>query len=276
MASAEEKNCFKVLLGPAGVPHSSKAPDTISGILRVAELGLQAMEVEFVRGVHMNMPTAKVVGEAAKAAGVSLSVHAPYYVNLCSDDRKIYEASKKRILDSAELAGAMGAWIVALHPGYYSGMDPALAADRIGNACKEMVPHVPKGVMLGLETGGRMAAFGTLKETVDLCKKSKGCVPVVDFAHVYARQGGKIDYKQVLEIVSPLGLKMLHSHFSNIEFTDKGERRHLPVDHSPPFAPLAKEIILKKQNITLISESPLLEEDSIRMKKTLARSGYAF
>ncbi|MFN4133105.1 MAG: TIM barrel protein, partial [Candidatus Hadarchaeales archaeon] len=93
-----------ICLGPAGVPLSSKDRSTIGGLSHIASLGLNAMEVEFVRGVAMSNEMAQEVGEVARKLGIVLSVHCPYFINLCSDDRKKIEASKKRILDSAERA----------------------------------------------------------------------------------------------------------------------------------------------------------------------------
>jgi deoxyribonuclease IV len=267
---------FEVLLGPAGIPHSAKGGDTASGVRRVAEIGLGAMEIEFVRGVHMGKEAAEEVGNAAKQCKVSLSVHAPYFINLCSDDRKVLSASKRRILESCERAHDMGARIVAFHPGFYMGLEKEEAYSRVLSACEDMRKSVPKGVLLGLETAGKHSSFGSVEEIVSICKSVKVCAPVVDFAHLYARGNGSIDYGGVLRAFAKLRLGMLHSHFSNIEFWDKGERQPLPLDHSPPFLPLAKEIARMKTNITLICESPLLEEDALRMKEDLERIGYEF
>jgi len=264
-----------IFLGPAGIPASAKGSGAVEGIRRVAELGLNAMEVEFVYGVNMQTQTAKEVGAAAKDAGVRLSIHAPYYVNLCTDDRAKLAASKKRIMDSVERGEAMDADVVVFHPGFYGKLEKAEAFDRVAAACAELADNAPRGVRLGLETTGKSGAFGTLDEVVDVCKSVHGCVPVVDFAHIYARNGGKIDYAAVLDALKPLKLSHVHSHFSGIEYTAKGERNHMPIG-KPPFKPLAEKIVKRKIGITLVCESPLLEMDALKMKRVFEQLGHGF
>ena len=107
-----------LLFGTAGVPISSPSRDTASGIARVHELGLEAMEIEFVRGVRMGMAKAREVRGVAERLGIALSVHAPYYINLNSPDKDKLAASVQRILDSARVGYACGARDVVFHPGY--------------------------------------------------------------------------------------------------------------------------------------------------------------
>jgi len=261
----------KIFLGPAGTPTISK-DGTLEAISDIVKLGLNAMEVQFTYGVRMSRPLAKQVNEAAKGK-VLLSVHAPYYINLCTEDRKKLEASKKRILESMDRAITMGAQVVNFHPGFYGKLIEEEAFERVKEVCEELAT---KEAMLGLETTGKHTAFGTLEETVKLCKQVKYCIPVIDFAHIFARNYGKIDYGKIFDAINPLKLKHIHCHFSNIEFTEKGERRHLVLDDQPPFEPLAKEILKRKLNITIISESPVLEQDSLQMKKIFEKFGYNF
>lgn len=265
----------KIFLGPAGIPTMVKG-GTFDGVKGVAKLGLDAMEVQFTHGVRMGMNLAKDVGKVAKNHNVLLSVHAPYYINLCTNDKDKLEASKKRMIDSVVRAEAMGAYVVVFHAGFYGKLEKDEAFNRVLRACKEIVKITPRNVKLGLETGGKSESFGTLDEIVSICKKLKGCVPVIDFAHIYARQVGKIDYKEVLDTVKTLRLKHLHTHFSNIEYTAKGERSHLSLDHRPSFEPLAKEILKRKLQITIISESPILEQDSLKMKSIFEKLGHKF
>jgi deoxyribonuclease-4 len=105
--------------GTAGIPISSPKRDTVSGIKRVAELGLNAMEVEFVRGVRMGVESAKKIKEIAGKLNVSLSTHAPYFINLASEDREKRKKSIGFITNTARIADALGAKIVVFHPGYY-------------------------------------------------------------------------------------------------------------------------------------------------------------
>ncbi len=268
---------MKIHLGPAGIPITSKGSSTIDGIKRVAELGLDAMEIEFVRGVHMGIEMAKSVGKIAKDLGIILSVHAPYFINLCNPEK--LEASKKRILDSCERAHYLGAWIVVFHPGYYGGLPKEKAFEYVEKACEEINETVEKNgwnVKLGLETTGKVSQFGTLEEEIKIHRKIRNCVPVVDFAHIFARNGGRIDFREVLEKLESLHLERCHTHFSNIEYTEKGERNHLTLDHKKPdFGELAKALIKSRiREITIISESPILEKDSLKMKEILKNIGY--
>jgi len=94
--------------GTAGVPNCSKDRSTVGGIRTIKELGLDAMEVQFVRGVRMNVERAREVRDVANSLGIELSVHAPYYINLASDEKIKQEQSKKRILDSCERGHHLG------------------------------------------------------------------------------------------------------------------------------------------------------------------------
>jgi deoxyribonuclease-4 len=272
---------MRILLGPAGIPSSSASNDTMSGIERVAELSLGAMEVEFVRGVQMGNDLAKEVGKVAAKLGIMLSVHAPYYINLCNSEK--IRDSKKRILDSCERAQHMGAWIVVFHPGYYGKLENAEALSMVTDACEEMSAVILENkwnVLLGLETTGKMSQFGTVDEILEVCSKVKKCVPVIDWAHLHAKYQGKADFRGILDKVIAAGFRKLHTHFSNIEFTEKGERRHLTIDHKQPDFKEVAETILKSEGsldrITIISESPVLEKDALVMKKDLEKLGHSF
>ncbi len=268
----------KIFLGPAGVPATSEKRDTISGVKRVHALGLSAMEVEFVRGVRMSGALAAEVGETASALGVELSVHAPYFINLSSDRAPVIEASKKRILETAERASIMGAKTIVIHAGYYGSLSSEQCYEKIKNELEVLSDDARKNnwnVLLGIETMGKMSQFAGLDDIVKICKEVKGCVPYVDWAHIFVRNNGNIDYAQILE---KLGAKHIRSHFSNVKKNAKGNYVdiHAPIDHAPAFEPLATAIMKEKRDITIISESPILEQDSLRMKRVFEKLGYKF
>lgn len=276
----------KIFLGPAGIPTITKG-GTVEGIKDVAKLGLNAMEIEFVRGVKMGNDLAKECGKVANELGIRLSIHAPYYINLSSNENEKIEASKKRILDSAEKGYLMGANVVVFHAGYYGKLTEEETYKKIKKACEEMLDQMKaegwNDVLLGLETTGKVSQWGTPEEIIKLCKELKGVTPVIDFAHIYARNVGRIDYGEILDKFDKLELKHVYCHFSCIEYspvgmTGKGnERYHLTLDKKKPdFEALAKEILKRKMNITIISESPILERDSLVMKKIFEKLGYKF
>lgn len=255
---------MNIKLGPAG--NCTSASSTEDSLKKVKELGLQAQEIEFVRGVYLDNRKAEKIGEIADELGIKLSIHAPYYVNLCSKEKK--EASMKRILDSAERGKKMGANVVVFHPGYYKDLSKDEAWDRVFEACREMNEEV-EDVNLGLETTGKHSQFGTLDEIIRIAEKLENCIPIIDFAHIYAKKYGEINYGEILDKVQKLEMEHLHTHFSNIEYTSKGEQKHLKLDGEPDFKPLAEEITSRDLDITIISESPILEKDSLKMKDIL-------
>ena len=275
---------MKIKIGTSGIPISTKGNSTIDGVKRISELNLNALECSFTHGIHMSLETAKQVGKVAKDLEVELSIHVPYFVNLASADKKIIEASKKRIIDSLERGVAMNASIVAAHAGYY-GKDKEKSIEMIFEACKEITELIEKNgwnIEFGLETMGKQASFGTLEEIIKLCKKLKHLVPYLDPAHLYARAGGQINYKDMFDKIEVLKLKQMHSHFSGIKYSLVGigrgnERYHVPIKEAgPSFEDFAKEILKRKIDITIISESPILEIDSLKMKDVFQKLGYKF
>ncbi len=268
----------KIKLGPSGIPQRCEG-SSIDGVLYVKKEGLQAMEVQFVRGVHMSNKMAMEVGEAAKQTGIELSIHAPYYINLASHKKKTIKESKQRIIDSMERAHYMGAKIVVVHAGYYGEHSKEKCHEIMIEQCKEIIGHVLDKkwrVKLGIETMAKKKSYGKLSEVLSLCSQVKQCVPVVDFGHMFAYNQGTIDYKEILDSIKKY--KHVHSHFSNMLKNKKGEYvdMHKPIDHEPDFRPLAKEILRRKQDITIISESPLTDLDSLKMKRIFEKMGYKF
>jgi len=266
-----------ILLGPAGSGGYSES--TMEGVQKLKGLGLQTLEVEFVRGVSMGIDLAKQIGAEAGRCGVPLSVHAPYFINLASKEAKKREESRKRILDSAERLHHMGGGPVVFHPAYFGGMEKEKVFQTAKDAILGMLATIKKNkwdnVQLAPETTGKHSALGSLEETIRLAKET-GCSLCVDFAHIFARNYGRIDYAEILDKLKPLKLPRIHSHFSGIEYTAKGERNHLVMDHSPPFKPLAEEILKRRLDITIISESPITYMDSQRMRKVFEGLGYRF
>jgi len=240
------------------------------GIQEINKLGLQALEVEFTYGVRMKNDEAKMVGELAKKLGIRLSVHGPYYINLASEDKSKIEASKKRILDSCEKAHYLGAKYVVFHAAFYGKHSKEecyqIVRKEVFDLQKTMKQKGWDDVSLAPETTGKGSQFGDLDELVRLAKET-GCHMCVDFAHLKARNNGKIDYDEVMQKIK--FMKHVHSHFSGIEWTEKGERRHLLTQDKD-----IKELLsaLKKHRIdaTIINESPDPFGDSVKSMKIRA------
>jgi deoxyribonuclease-4 len=229
-------------------------------------MGLDCMEVEFTYGVRMDPKSAKAVGILAREKGVRLSVHAPYYINLASEEKEKLAASKKRILDSCQRANAMGARNVAFHAGFYQTRTAGQTYERIKKAMIGLQKQIARRkwqVTLCPEVTGKPSQFGSLEELLHL-KKETGCGITVDFSHLYARQQGDIDYAAILKKLP----KKFHAHFSGIEYGPKGERKHIRT--TPEFfEPLARELVNCKPDITIISESPKPYEDAMMMQRVI-------
>lgn len=269
----------KVWLGPAGIPkYVKKAKDTADGVKAVKELGLNAMEVEFVQGVRMGADAAEKVGVVARELGVKLSVHAPYFINLCSDEKA--EASMKRLWDSVDRAHRMGAWIVVVHAAYYGKLGPDRCYEavktRLGELTDKMLDEGIDDVIIGVEITARNNQFGSVEEAFGLAKELKRVRPVVDWGHLYARNNGTIDYGSVLDLWrSTFGDEHMHTHFTSVKYRNgKYVDEHEPISiNMPPFEPLAEELSKRDISITLICESPLLDQDALLMKEILEKHG---
>ncbi|MBI4895569.1 MAG: TIM barrel protein [Candidatus Aenigmarchaeota archaeon] len=267
----------KIKLGPAGSPMAS----TFDGIAEVKRLGLQALEVQFTHGVRMSLDLAKQVGEESKKHGIRLSIHGPYYINLLSEDPQKIKDSKKRILDSCERGHFFGSkedpTSVVFHPAYYGKLSKETAFSIVLNEIEEMNEILKENKwnsVLCPETSGKHSAFGTLDEIIEISIKSKSHL-CVDLAHLYAKGMGKIDFSEVLNKLKKIK-HPIHFQFSGINYSDKGELNHLPLDNNPPFEPFAKELLDRKINCTIISESPITWKDSLKMKKIFEKLGYKF
>jgi deoxyribonuclease-4 len=171
---------------------------------------------------------------------------------------------------------------VVFHPAYFGGMDKEQVYQTTKAAILEMMDTIKErewNCMLAAETTGKHSALGSLEETIRLVSET-GCSCCIDFAHLYARNYGKIDYAEALDKLKPVMPKLgnrLHMHFSGIEYTQKGERNHITIDHDkPPFRPLAQEIMERGLDVTIISESPVTWQDSLVMRKVFEELGYEF
>ena len=251
-----------IRVGPAG----SSGLGNLMGVARCAEMGLDCMEVEFTYGVRMDLKSAKAVGKLAGEKGIQLSVHAPYYINLASEEKDKLAASKQRILDSCQRAHHMGARNVTFHAGFYQTRTADQTYARIEKAMTGLQKQIARRkwqVTLCPEVTGKPTQFGSLEELLRL-KKETGCGITVDFSHLYARHQGDIDYGRILKKLP----KQFHAHFSGIEYGPKGEKKHIRT--TPEFfEPLAGELVKRNPDVAIISESPKPYEDALMMKQVL-------
>ncbi len=271
---------MEILFGTAGVPLSSRERSTEAGVQRVKELGLDAMEVEFVHGVRMKEEKATKVAKIAHGENISLTCHAPYYINLNSRDQDKVVASKTRLLDTARIAKILGATSIIFHPAFYTEDKPENVLLKVlvelGELRKEL-DKVGNKVILRPETTGKPSQFGDLQETILLSKEIDGVLPCIDFSHLYARSNGGVntydDFCYVLnQIAEQLGDRWTnnaHFHISGIEYGLKGEKRHLIFkDSDLRFDEILKALLTFGIKGTVICESPNIEEDTLLLKQT--------
>lgn len=265
--------------GPAGMPIACKGKKLAEGIEYTAKEGLGAFEVEFVRGVRGKKEDWLEAKKTAERNDILLSCHAPYWTNCCSPIKEKQQIAIRNLIQTAQTAKLLGAYTIVFHPGYYQGQSPEQALKNCISALKEVINRMKEQglhCILGAETTGKESAFGSLQGNIELAKLLSEVRPVIDFAHLHARANGSIksreDYENILfEIKRQLGndyLKQLHCHFTEVEFSKKGERWHLPIGekNSPPFKPLAELIRQNSYKFTIISESPLLDKDALKMQ----------
>ena len=259
--------------GPAGYPQRSK--DSKDALNIIKEIGLDALEMEFVRGARMSGEKAKEIGNIANKLDIRLSAHAPYFVSFNSDTPETREKSVSWVMDTVRVAHNMGAYIVVIHAAQY-GKEPSKATDAVIrglNRCKEIMDDEGiKDVILGIETMGRQATWGTLSEIEEVMDSVSGTRPVLDVGHVHARYGGSLrtdkDMSSLTDEFFLLAGSMPHFHISCMQYTSKGERAHLPLSaKDPDMSLLANALKDCEKDCTFICESPLLEEDALVFKK---------
>ena len=248
----------------------------------VKELGLDCFEYSFGRGVNMSDKKALELGACFKNAGVEISVHAPYYVNLANPDEEMAQKSFGYILQSAEKVRLLGGKRVVFHPASQGKATREqavrLTEERLKRLCDEIYRAGLEDIMFCPETMGKLAQIGTVEEITEFCGIDKTLVPCVDFGHVNAREGGSLkterDYLDRLNfMIAKLGDKMknFHVHFSKIEYSEKGEVRHLTFEddkYGPEFEPLAAA--LKKTGLEpyIVCESAGTQDaDALKMRK---------
>lgn len=264
-----------IRIGPAGIPLSCKGRTNKDGIKYVhRELDLNAIEIQFVRGLYiMSDEEAQIIKDYSFENDVEVHVHAPYYVNLAGDGEEI-QMSFDKILRSARMADRIGAKTVVIHPGFYGEHSEKKTMRLIIKNSKKIIGILKKEkvkIKIGIETMGKQKVFGTIDEIVEICKNLKDIVPVIDLAHVHARGNGSLkerkDFEELFEKLKPLKLKHYLLHITGVLYEDGNEFYHLPIKKGDmPIAPLVEIILDNNYNVTLISESPLLEHDAIYIK----------
>lgn len=269
----------KLLFGTAGIPISAKGLGTEEGIKEVRNLGLGAMEMEFVRSINITKQKAPQVKKAAEKNNIVLTCHAPYFINLNSLEKAKLKASIYRILSSARIANLCGAWSVTFHAGFYQKTAKEETYRKIREAIKEISRTLKREgnkIWIRPETTGKESQFGNIDEILRLSQEFNNVMPCIDFAHVHARSNGKYNsYKEFCSILQLIetnlgkkGIENMHIHITGIAYGEKGEKHHLNLkDSDLKYKELIKALKDFKAKGVIISESPNIEGDAILTKR---------
>ncbi len=247
----------------AGYTASVNMPEWLAG------QGLTVYEYQCSRGAKIREETARSIGLKAAEYSIKLSIHAPYYISLATEDEKIAANTQQHFLKSLEVARWMGADRVVFHIGGPGKQERQTAMAKARYSFARMLEEAEKrgltGIYLAPETMGKRNQLGTLPEVLSLCKMSQWVIPAVDFGHLHAITGGLYttsqEYEEVFDSVGEsLGNEVacnLHIHFSKIEFTGAGEKRHWTFadPFGPPHEPLLETCAKRGFTPRIICES---------------------
>ena len=273
--------------GPAGNAESfSKVhKSSLAAPAWIAQQGLDCYEYQCGKGVHVGEDTARKLGEKAREAGIALSVHAPYFINLANPDPESRAKTTNYVLESCFVAQVMGAERIVIHSGALMKRNRQEALDIAKETLKQVLEACDRqgygNITLCPETMGKINQLGDLDEVLTLCTLDERLIPCIDFGHLYARSLGELEGEQacremldkVERVLGEERASRFHSHFSRIEFTPNGgEKRHRTfADHGgfgPDWTPLAREVARRGWSPTFICESAGTQaEDAVEMKR---------
>ncbi len=273
--------------GPAGNSDSfsKRYKSSLDAPGWIAELGLGCYEYQCGKGVHVGTDTARKLGQRAEQAGIALSVHAPYFINLANPDPDALQKTIGYITAACEVADAMGAGRIVIHSGALMKRTRREALDIALKSLKAVMAACDEGgyghIALCPETMGKINQLGDLDEVLELCTLDERLVPCIDFGHLYARSLGADDgqeaYCRMLDrvegVLGPERASRFHSHFSHIQFTPNGgEKCHRTFadddGYGPQWAPLAGEVARRGWSPTFICESAGTQaEDAAEMQR---------
>ncbi len=257
-----------VLFGPAGYP--AEARGSLEQVFQIlVESGMTALEYAAVHGLRTSEVKAQRIGELARQYNISMSMHAAYYISIASKNPEIRERSRQRLIKALKFSPLMAVKRIVFHPGTHGGLSPEEAHNVIRDSLQsvwEEAGHLGGGAVLAPEIAGKISMFGSIEQIIRLCQDVEGCIPTIDWAHLYARTQGKVtdrdSYLKVLDRfeaeLGDLFLNNMHFHISAIAYTDKGEASHKPFggEWGPDLYPLMEIVHEVGYKPTFISESP--------------------
>ncbi len=275
---------MSAVFGPAGNADSFPYKSSVDAPKWIAAQGLDVYEYQCGKGVNVREETAQKLGAAAREAGIALSLHAPYFINLANPDPESLQKTIGYIVSACEAADWMGAKRVVIHSGALMKRTRREAMEIAIPSLKAVIAACDEAgyghIALCPETMGKINQLGDLDEVLELCTLDERLIPTVDFGHLYARTLGELEgheacvkmLDRIQEVLGENRARTFHSHFSKIQFTPNGgEKMHLTFqqeDFGPDPAPLMAEVARRNWSPTFICESAGTQaEDALTMKR---------
>jgi|TARA_B100001741_G_scaffold313842_1_gene322574 deoxyribonuclease-4 len=289
-----------VKLGPAGVPLSCKGRTIVEGMDDIIALGLETMEAQTVRLIQpQHFEQYWQAGVLANKADFEMNIHGPYYSELLGN-RVSRGRTLAKIEATLQAARTINARHITLHTGHYGDFGRGTVAnEQVANIFSSIVervneiwhddedefpvfPWIKDGTpsKIGIETSGRQELWGSLEEVIEVVNHVEGAIPVLNIAHIHARGHGRMktseDYGELFDMVrESIGTKEFYCHFSGVEHRTGNAMHYTQIKKSDlNFEPLAEFIVEDGGwlDITLISDSPLLEHDAMYMLQNIDKA----
>ncbi len=288
-----------VRLGPAGVPLSCKGRTIVEGMDDIISLGLDTMEIQTVRMVApQHFEQYWQAGVLSHKADFELNIHGPYYSELLGS-RIERNRTLAKLEASLQAGKVLNARHISCHVGGYGDYSPGPEANEVvANILSATVERVrqlweqdneipmfpwlrdSEPTLIGLETSGRQDLWGSLGEVLEVVNHVEGVVPVINFAHIHSRGHGRLktseDYGELFDLVrETIGTKTFYCHFSGVEHRMGNALHYTQIKKSDlNFEPLAEFLIEEGEwlDVTIISDSPLLEHDAMYMYQQLDKA----
>lgn len=244
----------------------------------IEEMGLDGMEVEFVHGVRMSEETRQLLHQIQEEKNFVLTAHGPFYINLNSKEEEKVEASVQRIIDTANTAKAFGGYSITYHAAFYMGKDKEEVYQQVKTQTQKIVEILDKNnikIWIRPETTGKATQWGDYEEIIRLSKEFERVLPCIDFSHIHARTAGEYNtYDEFCKVLDRIGTELgdfainnFHAHLAGIEYTAKGEKRHLILEDSDMnYKDLLKALKSFGVKGALVCESPNIETDTKLLK----------
>lgn len=269
----------QVIFGPAGKPLKFKG-DAYRAPEFIHNEGLDSFEYQCSYGVRIKEKSATILKEEAEKNDVLISMHGPYYINLCSKEENKIEKSIEHLIKSAQAGEWMGAYRIVFHPGFYTNRKPEKTMEISKNTINRLLERCEEegieNFTFAPETTGKRTQQGNVSEIVELCASFDHFEPTIDFAHVHARGRGflnsKEDYNCIFSTIEDqLDIDRLHCHFTTIEYGSGGEVKHHTLAESGEYGPnikdLLENLIENGWKANIICETPKRDEDAVVMKE---------